>query len=147
MLEQYELRLPIITRVARAFGYAIGFHGSGQRDLDLIAVPWTDKAHSAEDLVDAIALAVQGTITKDGEIYANAFHSAPARRPHGRLAWSIQIGGGRYIDLSVMPRWSTDTLDMEPFGTCPVCLNDYYQRDGCEYCYARTEALELETVA
>ncbi len=145
LLPAYERRLPIIRRVAREFGYAIGLHGSGRRDLDLIAVPWTVKAHADDELVEAIALAIQGVIIRNGEIYAAKAFEAPAHRPHGRLAWSIQIGGGRYIDLSVMPR-HVDDINDEPFGTCPVCLRDYYRTYGCEYCYALTEARTLDVI-
>lgn len=36
----------LIWEVARGCGYAIGLHGSMKRDVDLIAVPWTDEARA-----------------------------------------------------------------------------------------------------
>lgn len=139
LLPAYEKRLPIIRRVAREFGYAIGLHGSGTRDLDLIAAPWTGTAHSAEELVDAICLAIHGVAETLPGLEQN-----PARRSHGRLAWSIQIGAGRYIDLSIMRRDETAHEDYA-FGVCPVCKRSYYRSYGCEYCYAMSEARELDT--
>lgn len=138
LLPAYEKRLPIIQRVAREFGYAIGLHGSGRRDLDLIAAPWTETAHSAEELVEVIGLVVHGVVQELPGLEKN-----PAHRPHGRLAWSIQIGSGRYIDLSVMPRWATD-INPGPFGICPVCMHAYWRTYGCEFCYAMTEARALD---
>jgi hypothetical protein len=98
LLKQYAERLPIIQRVARECGYAIGLHGSGQRDLDLIAVPWVVEAKPAAELIEAVRAAIDGVIVDYENVERN-----PAYRPHGRLAWSIQIGGGLYVDLSVTP--------------------------------------------
>lgn len=80
--------------VARAYGYAVALHGSGTRDLDLIALPWVDDAAPAERVAAAIASAVKG--------YVNPDHN-PVKKPHGRLCWTIHLGGGPFIDLSVFP--------------------------------------------
>jgi hypothetical protein len=40
----YAEILPVIREVARSCGYAIAVHGSMQRDLDIVAVPWV-KGH------------------------------------------------------------------------------------------------------
>lgn len=80
---------------AKPYGYAIGLHGSGTRDLDLIAVPWADGAAPAEDLVAAIQANVKGYIEPTRN---------PVAKPHGRRCWTIHLGGGPFIDLSVVPR-------------------------------------------
>lgn len=103
LLQQYSKRLPDIRHVARMCGYAIAVHGSGQRDLDLIAAPWTTEARPATELAKEICSIVGGVIEEFENVERN-----PAQRPHGRLAWSIQIGAGRYIDLSVMPTAARD---------------------------------------
>lgn len=98
--------VPHIAAVARQYGYAIGLHGSMARDLDLIAVPWTDSATDAETLVEAIRDAVGGFIRNDDPPHPYHLDTKnPGEKPHGRLAWSIRFSGHRfYIDLSVMPR-------------------------------------------
>jgi hypothetical protein len=102
--------VPHLTEVARQFGYAIGLHGSMSRDLDLIAVPWTEAAAPAETLVEAIRDAVGGFIRNDPPSDGNKYDETtrnPSEKPHGRRAWSIEFSGHRfYIDLSVMPRAS-----------------------------------------
>ena len=102
MRPDYAAILPAVRAVAREHGYAIGLHGSTNRDLDLIAVPWTDEACDDRTLVEAIRAAVDGTV------YANSY---PFKKPHGRRAWVIYLDGEPlpnghppYIDLSVMPR-------------------------------------------
>jgi hypothetical protein len=92
----YVCHVPRITALAREHGYAIGIHGSLQRDLDLIAVPWSEVASDAETLVVEIAKVVGGFILEH--------HGAPEKKPHGRLAWTIHLGAGLFIDLSVMPQ-------------------------------------------
>lgn len=105
--------IPHLTEVARANGYALGLHGSMNRDLDLIAVPWTEDAKSAEELVEEMRKAVDGWLIKDGtkggrwdgEKFVDATVKNPETKPHGRRAWSIHFCGHFfYIDLSVMPK-------------------------------------------
>lgn len=94
--------LPGIQEVAREHGYAVALHGSVQRDIDLIAAPWTNEAWEAEALVEAIRKRVE----QDNPIklaYIKPGNDKGEDKPHGRRAWSIHIGAGVYIDLSVMP--------------------------------------------
>lgn len=93
--ERYLTRLPAMREAARACGYALAVHGSETRDFDVIAAPWIETASGPFGLVHAICIAIDGFISEDKEY--------PVHKPHGRLSWSIQIGGGAYIDLSVMP--------------------------------------------
>src|SRR5690242_12079906 len=104
--------IPHLTELARKHGYAIGLHGSMNRDLDLIAVPWIEDAAPAEVLVEAIREAIDGHIIPDGtpagkwdgEKFVSAVIRQPEPKPHGRRAWSIHFCGHHfYIDLSVMP--------------------------------------------
>lgn len=98
-------------RVAREHGYAIGEHGSRERDYDLIACPWTDEAADAETLVQALT-SVEGVLLKEKPSRVDGTprwpEKFPRHRPHGRLTWVFLFapaiaGGPRYIDLSVMP--------------------------------------------
>lgn len=93
-----------LKAVARTRGYALGLHGSLARDLDLIAVPWIPSASSAKELVAALIQHTGGCLK--AEHASDPFYQdgQPGLKPHGRLCWSIQLGQGRYIDLSVMPR-------------------------------------------
>lgn len=83
--------------IAWANGYAVTMNGSFTRDLDLLAVPWTDAACSAEHLVLRIADACDLRPTGP----------APGQKPHGRLAWTLMFktfNDPRFVDISVMPR-------------------------------------------
>ena len=84
----------LIWKVARECGYAVGLHGSMKRDCDLIAVPWTDEAVLAFDLIDHLCTALNAKVV--GPV---------AGKPHGRLGWNLQVDGYvKVIDISVVPR-------------------------------------------
>ena len=97
--------LPELTIIAREHGYALAVHGSMARDLDLIAAPWIEEAAPAEALVEAMRERMHGYIVNEpaADPFDMTKHN-PQRKPHGRLGWSIQLGRGVYIDVSVMPR-------------------------------------------
>lgn len=85
---------PELATIANENGYALSLHGSLQRDLDLIAVPWTESAISPIDLLNKLCQAF--------DIETNNSNKEPEIKPHGRMAWSIPLWWGAYIDLSVM---------------------------------------------
>lgn len=92
-----ELALPDIEKirkVAREIGYAIGVHGTMERDLDLIAAPWTEEAlkYNWREVMDHIAKGVNGRVL------------VAEQKPMGRRACTIQVNGWfKLIDLSVCP--------------------------------------------
>lgn len=93
----YARVFTIARCLARTEGYALAMHGSFTRDLDLLAVPWTDHACEADHLVARIADACK----------LKPIGGPPSDKPHGRRAWTLlfpEFGDPRFIDLSVMPR-------------------------------------------
>lgn len=107
----YVAIIPLLTEVARKSGYALAVHGSLGRDLDMVAIPWTEEAEPAEVLMLALLAAVGWNgahldceaTKQDGEVARKSGH-IPTEKPHGRKAWSILFGNGMYLDISVMPR-------------------------------------------
>lgn len=91
----YICHLPRMTAKAREFGYALSVHGSLQRDMDLIACPWSKDAADEQELLEALCETVGGFMLK---------HETGCDKPHGRRAWIIHMGAGLYIDLSIMPK-------------------------------------------
>lgn len=95
--------LPDINRVrelAREVGYAIGVHGSLERDLDLIAVPWVAEAVDPFTLAQHIAAGMNGRVLDFEQ----------QDKPCGRWSCNIDTEGWvKMIDLSVMPPLSRAT--------------------------------------
>lgn len=103
---QYEALIEPLREKARELGYALTVHGSLKRDIDLVAIPWTDQAVPARTLAEAIretAHVVNGAaLMREDDPWHR--EGCPGLKPHGRLVWTFHLGGGPYIDLSVMPR-------------------------------------------
>lgn len=97
----YVMAYTKLDRIAWRHGYALALHGSMARDLDLVAVPWTDDADSAEKLLGAF---IRFIVSKGDISYGKAKEYRATVKPHGRKAYSLPIGyEGHYIDLSIMP--------------------------------------------
>lgn len=107
MIDLYETCLTIARITGKEYGYAIGLHGTAMRDLDLIAVPWTDTARDPLDFLHCLAGRIEEEtkrgILVEGEPVTNEWPK-PEAKPHGRIAWTILLGGPFWLDISVMPR-------------------------------------------
>lgn len=95
-----DLREPL-RRVAAGLGYAICYHGSQARDLDIVAVPWTEQAVRDTALVaDQITGAVRSVM---GRAYLTN-RDNPTQKPNGRIAYIIIHNDSLCeIDLSIAP--------------------------------------------
>lgn len=88
-----------MVQTARDCGYALCLHGSMQRDLDLVAIAWTDEAIPAQGLVDRLM--------EQHRLVQSISFVQGAPKPHGRVATVLMLSGHYYIDLSIMPPRST----------------------------------------
>ena len=97
----YAMAYVKLDRIAWRHGYALALHGSMARDLDLVAIPWTDDADSPEKLIAAFGR----FIIKNAKVHYKFRAITPTKNPHGRQSYVLPIGfDGHYIDLSIMPR-------------------------------------------
>ena len=105
-----DLLIEPLRAVARDHGYALGVHGTLERDIDLIAAPWSNPLSPARVLAEAIQArarelnhGIAECIDEIGASNPEYFRrGSPCAKPHGRLSWSYHLGGGPYIDLSVL---------------------------------------------
>lgn len=88
----------ILLEVARECGYALAVHGSLNRDLDLIAVPWIKDCKTPDELLHRICAVLGSAIRPDGRPSYNEYEE----KPHGRVAFAILTNGGGYIDISII---------------------------------------------
>jgi hypothetical protein len=86
---------PALADRARTLGYALALHGSLKRDLDIIAIPWTEAAVDPNTLLLALC--------EEFDVATNNPLGLPEAKPHGRLCWTIPLWWGAYLDFSVMP--------------------------------------------
>lgn len=107
-LTKAQVLIPALRIIARQGGYAVAVHGSLARDIDVVAIPWTEDAVPADALAEALISEIErvngvALVLNNRQADINDFTQRnPQPRPHGRLAWAIHLGGGPYIDLSVI---------------------------------------------
>ena len=83
-----------VREAAREVGYAIGEHGSKERDVDLIAAPWTEDAVTADELIAHLCREL-GAVEVGGK---------RSDKPYGRVATTLLLNGWyKLIDLSICP--------------------------------------------
>jgi len=91
--------------IARRLGWAIGAHGSRQRDLDFIAVPWTAEAVPWRDLYAALVAEVPLWDTEGSRL-------GHCRGPHGRIkVLALQPGAERASDHP-KGHWDPKAIDL-----------------------------------
>lgn len=97
-----DLILPPMRRVAKEAGYAITVHGSLNRDIDFVAIPWREHGvWSMDALVEALVGAIRGVTGR-----AHRHGKDWTEKPHGRRACMLLAWCGEnttHLDLSIMP--------------------------------------------
>ena len=102
-----DLILPSMRRVAKEAGYALTVHGSLNRDIDLVAVPWREfNVWTRDTLLDALVGAVRAVTGR-----CSCSEKEWTAKPHGRAAKILLAWCGEstaQLDLSVMPATATE---------------------------------------
>lgn len=114
----YAFYFEVIKEIGKNYGYNIVLHGSINRDLDLIAIPWQEIIGDKMEMLNEIAKTLGGDILvesdEDRKLLRNKFH--------GRECWVINLNRTiktkydgmvtefiehedpqYYIDISVLP--------------------------------------------
>lgn len=96
-----DLILPAMRRAAKDSGYALTVHGTLNRDIDLVAVPWVEHGVKDRDtLVSRLIGAIGGVTGRCNR------HQNWEDKPHGMSAVPLLVWCGEdttTLDLSVMP--------------------------------------------
>lgn len=104
--------VPAIRSAGIGCGYCIVVHGSQERDLDIVAIPWVDDASDPIDLVKTIVAVLNKAGILSPWYYPNP--DSWTKKPHGRLAFNMisnsdnlitcKAGAFPFIDLSIIPK-------------------------------------------
>ena len=101
----YAYCFELLKRIAESYGYNLVLHGSMDRDLDLIAIPWDIKLGNHEKMIDDFTKCLGGELLPKTEMGVHC-------HPHGRMGYVIQLCRREgmeltdpeyYIDISVTP--------------------------------------------
>ena len=100
-----------IERIAWRHGYALALHGTMSRDLDVVAIPWTEDASDQKKLIATIDKAIVNPEWRRSTKTVKRGCPVGTEKPHGRKAYAIMFDhDGSYVDISVMPRLSKSDL-------------------------------------
>lgn len=118
----YAFYFEQIKEIGLDFGYNIVLHGSMNRDLDLIAIPWVETTGDVEKMIDLVAELIGGVIMMVGRTVDNPDGNRYSVTHHGRRQYVININRDikfkyngvvtkieefsdpqYYIDISVIP--------------------------------------------
>ena len=75
-----------LKEIAKEFGYNLVVHGSMNRDLDLVAIPWINEPKPEIEMIEALTNWVGGELDK----------SLIGTLPGGRTAYVINLNRGGY---------------------------------------------------
>lgn len=94
----YAVLYSEFRKAAIECGYTLALHGSMAKDMDLIAVAWTEEATDPKVLVSKISDLIGDTVWRDHHL-KRCFKG----KPHGRIVYTLTIMGDWYLDLSMIP--------------------------------------------
>lgn len=94
----------MLKDVAAKYGYNLCLHGSMNRDLDLVAFPWSENTRPVVKMIEEFAEIIGGKVMHMSKDQKYCF-------PHGRESHVININRGDftaedpqyYLDISVFP--------------------------------------------
>ncbi len=101
-----------LQAIAREMGYNLLMHGSMDRDMDLVAVPWVDEPAEELKLITAFDDYLRGDHHEPETAERHYRHNF---LPGGRSSWTIDLNRGGYwnggfiqdgqwyIDISITP--------------------------------------------
>lgn len=100
-----------LKQIAELYGYNLVIHGSMNRDMDLIAIPWTDEPRDEFKMIQEFEKYLCGRLFEKTNR-----PTVPQRLPGGRNSYTISLNRGNkhgewirfedqeyYLDISVTP--------------------------------------------
>lgn len=111
----YSVVLEPMKVIAKEFGYNLLLHGSMNRDLDLILIPWIDTCHDPDIVVKALADYLGGNLIDQRlSVDKEPRYSKPIYKGAGRFSYLISLNRSNrfaefkddeyYIDISLTPK-------------------------------------------
>ncbi len=83
-----------LKEIALGYGYNLIVHGSMNRDLDLIAIPWVDDPEDSLKMINALADCLGGEVM--GKAIAGQVNPYVSKLPGGRVNYVIDLNRGGY---------------------------------------------------
>ncbi len=85
-----------LRQAAMDCGWALGLHGSLAKDMDIMAMPWTEEARPVEEMIKALSACFTESRFADHHIVPHA------TKPNGRIVYTMTIWADFYLDINVI---------------------------------------------
>lgn len=95
----YAFYFEVIKEIGLKYGYNIVLHGSMNRDLDLIAIPWQEVIGDKDEMIDEIALVIGGFVMMQNRSVDDLIGTRYSNTYHGRMQYIININRDFKIKL------------------------------------------------
>lgn len=82
----YTIYFQFLKEIAKDYGYNLVVHGSMNRDLDLIAIPWVNDPKPEREMINALTDWIGGSLDE----------SLIGVLPGGRISYVINLNRGGY---------------------------------------------------
>lgn len=92
----YACIWPDIRDKALDHGWALGLHGSLSNDMDIMAMPWTEDAVPAREMIEALC----ECFTDHKELSESI--SISNNKPNNRTVYTIPIWADFYLDINII---------------------------------------------
>lgn len=102
----YAVLYESFRKAALECGYALGLHGSMQRDMDLMAMAWVENPKPIEVLVEKINECIGETVWKEENLKLKEVR-------FGRHIYTLSIMGDWHLDLSIIPKPELEAAGVE----------------------------------
>jgi hypothetical protein len=89
-----------LRQAAMDCGWALGLHGSLSKDMDIMAMPWTESAAPVAEMIRALS----GCFTESP--FAELHLIPHAGKPNGRVVYTMSIWADFHLDINVIERSS-----------------------------------------
>lgn len=118
----YAYYFELIKAIGKKYGYNIVLHGSMNRDLDLVAIPWQELLGDKDQMIDEICEVLGGTLLMKERSVDNLDGQRFTTTHHGRMLYIVNINRDiahiydgikstikahndpqYYLDISVLP--------------------------------------------
>jgi len=118
----YACCLLPLQGIAKEMGYNLIIHGSMNRDMDLVAIPWVEHPEPEVELIKAFDMYLRGTSYVDGSEERGYMFSI---LPGGRKSYVINLNRGGHWNMFNDEQWYLD-ISITPLGPAPVKRQEHY---------------------
>lgn len=98
----YAILWDDLRQAAFKCGWALGLHGSLASDMDIMAMPWTDNATTADVMIEFLKRCLDDDCNPLWDIRKDT-----TSKPNNRVVYTLPIYADFYLDINVINQEET----------------------------------------